>query len=157
MTLSDLDTFTADSISKADDHTKPVFSLSTMNRLTTAQTPPNDDNDEDFGEFEVAPPQINAKIEQKTNLTLDLTAAAQQLEKTNEKQNMFDLLADLDFSAPPPQVEPQAVLLSESDAVTNEIEAETKESVHYLANHSIRPSDLAVSGKLIRPLNAIVS
>lgn len=102
MELSTLDSFTADSISKKSS-IKPVISLSNINRLKNSTPPPED---EDFGDFEVASepmasfePPIKSE-EPPKSMSLDFAKVAQQLEKTNDRQNMFDLLADVDFSAP---------------------------------------------------------
>lgn len=103
MELSTLDSFTADSISKKPS-IKPVISLSNITRLkTSAQS-----EDEDFGDFEVASEPIASgdftqpikSEEPPKSMSLDFAKVAQQLEKTNDRQNMFDLLADVDFSAP---------------------------------------------------------
>ena len=118
MELSALDSFTAETLSKSES-TKPVFNLSTINRLKAPTPPPP--NEDDFGDFETAEPisvpfssvpSAPIKTELTKQKTIDFAKVAQELEKQNDRENTFDLLADLDFSAaaaPPPPSETKLV------------------------------------------------
>ena len=90
-----------------------------------------------FGDFETAEP-ISAvpqpplpaapiKTELTKQKTIDFAKVALELEKQNDRENTFDLLADLDFSAPPPSTETKPV----DNAVNWDSTLEAKELVRF--------------------------
>ena len=72
-------------------------------------------------------PAAPIKTELTKQKTIDFAKVALELEKQNDRENTFDLLADLDFSAPPPSTETKPV----DNAVNWDSTLEAKELVRF--------------------------